>query len=550
VSAAPIEALFIPFYADIDRWHNDPSPLDEGAPPPLVPAVGLSARRARMRPWALWLDGGAYDLTRFLSWVGTGSTLTHERFDAFRISPLAPHHHASFLTSRGHEVRVAPVVNRRTLARLAAAYQPRFVLLSTSFFVELDVLGPAVAHLRQSFPEAAIVLGGQLLLELSKILTEPAFRLVLRRLGADAYVVSARGESALAAILECGSRAGLLAAPDLPATYVLTGGVARPPARPVDDEIPLADGWVRWRGQRDALYHTVNVRSSRSCAYECAFCSFPVNQGPHAVMPLESFARELDELAACQGVRTLVFTDDTLNVPLPRFKALCRLLQRYDFQWYGLFRPQSADQEAVQLMKASGCAGVFLGLESADDRVLANMTKHTSVAQLRRGVELLREHGIWTHGNFIVGFPGETEASAWKIPALADELELDTFCASLFILVPSTPIQARRAEFDLEGQYADWRHATMTSQQATELASAVAGGARRAIHLSDLTTQLFWGTILLQTSGVTREETRVIFRAFDRLRGQEIGGATLRAAADVAQVRVILERRGLAPAGA
>ena len=81
-----------------------------------------------------------------------------------------------------------------TLGGLAAQYDPRFVLLSTSFFAEVELLHEAVRRLRAAWPEAALVLGGQFLLELRGTLSVPAFELALRRLGADAYVLSPRAE--------------------------------------------------------------------------------------------------------------------------------------------------------------------------------------------------------------------------------------------------------------------------------------------------------------------------------------------------------------------
>ena len=98
----------------------------------------------------------------------------------------------------------------------------------------------------------------------------------------------------------------------------------------------MADAYIRWNHlpQTDHLYHTVHTRTARSCAFNCAFCEYPVNQGPLTLAPLDAIRRELDELTELGIVRSLVFTDDTFNVPRKRFQEIVRLLTRYDFEWY------------------------------------------------------------------------------------------------------------------------------------------------------------------------------------------------------------------------
>src|SRR5260370_19152029 len=208
------------------------------------------------------------------------------------------------------------------------------------------------------------------------------------------------------------------------------------------------------------------MRTARSCAFKCAFCEYPVNQGPLTLMPVETVDEELRELKSLGTVRSLIFTDDTFNVPLARFKQLLKVLARYDFEWYSFFRPQYADEDTAKWMKDANCKAVFAGLEAADNEVLKSMNKAATVDQYKRGIEQLKKQDIHLHANFIVGFPGETEESAEKIVHFLDDMEIPFCTVCTWVYIPSTPIGERAREFGIQGMGIEWKHDTMNSQQA------------------------------------------------------------------------------------
>ena len=72
------------------------------------------------------------------------------------------------------------------------------------------------------------------------------------------------------------------------------------PAPMMDPPTPMADTFIRWQEDvpTEHLYHTVHTRTARSCAFVCAFCNFPVNQGPLTLMPLDAFEQEPEALLA------------------------------------------------------------------------------------------------------------------------------------------------------------------------------------------------------------------------------------------------------------
>ncbi len=544
-----IDALFLSHFVDLDRWH---AAKDGDYVAPHLGRARATLDALSSSEWMkdeldLVVEGRLLDFSRFLSLVRYGDTSEWRRYDPFTMTLLVGNYHASFLQQQGFRVRVTNLATRETLGVLAGRYTPRFVLLSTTLAFDAagdGTIRSAVAEIRRSFPGAIVVLGGLMLVSYQKNLAHEQFAGLLRHYGADAYVVTPRGELPLAELLRRRSKAAILEDPP-PATYVVDGGSVRPPREAEDPVLALEAGSVRWASleQRDHLYHTVHLRTARSCAFSCAFCEYPVNQGPLTLMPLEVVDRELGELRSLGTVRSVVFTDDTFNVPAPRFKELLRILARHELGWYSFLRPQYLDRETAELMKASGCRAVFAGLESVDDRVLENMHKAATADAYRRGIALLQEQGIAIHANFIVGFPGETEASARKVVSFLDETGIDFCTVCVWSYIPSTPIARRAAEFGLEGMGVEWRHATMTSQEAQALARQVAQEQRRSVH--NAVRGECWSEFLLDANGLTRDEIKLAISSFNSFLGRDQPLSELRARVRAAGLEDVLAKRDL-----
>jgi len=493
----------------------------------------------------LVMDGKLYDVSRFLSWVRYGTTAEFERYEPFTLTLLAGTYYLGLLHQYGFSVRVANAVHRGRLEELGRMYDPRFILLSTTLLfdaAERESIPLAIAELRRQWPDAVIVLGGLMLVSYEKNVPRPYFLDQLRNYGADVYVVSPRGETSLLEVLRRGSLDALLANPNIPCTYIVSKGEVHEPPQGPEMALPMRDNYIRWSQlpQTDHLYHTVHMRTARSCAFKCAFCEYPVNQGPLTLMPVDKVDEELRELQSLGTVRSLIFTDDTFNVPLARFKQLLKVLAKYDFEWYSFYRPQYADHETAKWMKEAHCKAVFAGLESADDQVLKNMSKVAKVDQYKRGIEQLKNQGIQVHANFIVGFPGETEESAEKIVRFLDEMEIPFCTVCTWVYIPSTPIGARAREFGIEGMGIEWKHDTMNSAQAQHLARRVVAEQKHAVH--NAVRGEAWTEFMLYANVFSVDEVRQSVQTFNNYLGRDAAESEIRNSPEFATLRATLER--------
>jgi p-methyltransferase len=287
-------------------------------------------------------------------------------------------------------------------------------------------------------------------------------------MGAVVYVSEPGGEHTLLELTQAvRSKADLSRVPNI---LLRTGAqfhftVARPEQNTLDD---CAINWAHFPDT--VLGKTVQTRTARSCAYKCSFCDYPIRAGKLSLAGLPVVGRELEVLHR-RGVENVVFVDDTFNVPEERFRDICKMMIRrhFGFRWFSYFRCGSVKTlDTFDLMRESGCAGVFLGIESGDPVVLGIMDKASTVDQYLRGIEALHRNEILTFASFICGFPGETEQSLDNTIAFLNSARPTLFRVEPWWYNHRAPIHRRAREFGLTGRGYDWRHATMSAAEACD----------------------------------------------------------------------------------
>jgi anaerobic magnesium-protoporphyrin IX monomethyl ester cyclase len=289
---------------------------------------------------------------------------------------------------------------------------------------------------------------------------------------ADIYINSSQGEAALVEILHTLKN-------DLPLDRVNNIYYKNPQgklqATPIKKENnQLSENMVNWDLFAPDLGELAAVRTSISCPFSCAFCGFPLHAGTYQTVEPELVENQLNQLDK-RGVKIINFTDDTFNVPRQRFKEILEIMvkNRYNFKWHSYYRCQYADPVIVQMMKDSGCEGVFLGLESGSDRVLKNMNKKTTPGEYLKGIELLKKQGIVTFGSFIIGFPGETPGTVQDTIEFINKSGLDFYRCQLWYCEPITPIWKQKHQYHLRGKSFEWSHDTMDSKIAFDLVDEI-----------------------------------------------------------------------------
>jgi tRNA-2-methylthio-N6-dimethylallyladenosine synthase len=177
---------------------------------------------------------------------------------------------------------------------------------------------------------------------------------------------------------------------------------------------------------------TAFLTVQEGCDKFCTFCVVPYTRGSEVSRPVSQIVAEAERLAQA-GVRELTLLGQNVNAwhgegPEGKEWGLGRLLFRLA-EIPGLARlryttshPRDMDDELIAAHRDLPALMPYLHLpvQAGSDRVLKAMNRRHSAADYLRLIERIRaaRPDIAMSGDFIVGFPGETEAD------FADTLEL------------------------------------------------------------------------------------------------------------------------------
>jgi radical SAM superfamily enzyme YgiQ (UPF0313 family) len=254
------------------------------------------------------------------------------------------------------------------------------------------------------------------------------------------YVIRGEGETALPALsaaLESG--APLSGVPGL--AFRDSGRtIMNESALPVDDldSLPFPD-FDLVRNYRKSLVlgkQTIPVQTSRGCPFDCTFCSVTGMFGRR--YRFRSTEHVIAELRRYEPKNTVIFFyDDNFTANPRRAKELLRAMiaSGLGFEWSTQVRADVArDPELLDLMRAAGCATLYIGFESVDPGALKEMKKSQTVDDMRFAIREIRARGIHVHGMFVFGFDADTAATSRETVRFAIREKIDT--AQFLVLTP------------------------------------------------------------------------------------------------------------------
>lgn len=192
------------------------------------------------------------------------------------------------------------------------------------------------------------------------------------------------------------------------------------------------------------------VQATRGCPFTCSFCTVPSINPGFRTRPVKSVLRDVayDDFPHWWQRKVVWFWDDNLTAKRPFVKELLRGMVPLKKWWLTQASIDIArDKELLDLMEASGCIGIFLGIESLNAGSLAEANKRQNrIETYAHAVEKLHERGICVMAGFIAGFDHDTPES---IVSMADQLfEIGVDVPFLSILTPykGTALYERMAE--------------------------------------------------------------------------------------------------------
>jgi len=186
------------------------------------------------------------------------------------------------------------------------------------------------------------------------------------------------------------------------------------------------------------------IISSRGCVHQCSYCDRSVFGKSFRWNSAEYTVEQIAWLKKDFGVRHVNFYDDQFTTNRARVARLCDILEkkRMGVSYNCIVRIGHIDAELCRMLKTSGCWMVNVGVESGDQSLLDKFKDGLTLEAIRKDVKMLYEAGMHVKGLFMIGFPGETEASIIKTRDFAKSLPLKDANITAFTPFPGAPIGA------------------------------------------------------------------------------------------------------------
>lgn len=209
--------------------------------------------------------------------------------------------------------------------------------------------------------------------------------------------------------------------------------------------------------------HQISI--GRGCPFSCKFCSVTTYfGGTYRFRPIEKVLKEIEFLKN-NGIRSswldisksIHFIDDNIIAKPAYSKELFKAITPYKIKWVGAASLNIAeDDELLSLASKSGCIGLFIGIESINQKTLDSVRKKANtVERFENGIKRLHSYKISVQGSFIFGFDDDDDSVFERTVRFAQKVKLELAEFNILTPYPGTKVFE---EMDNEGRLLtkDW----------------------------------------------------------------------------------------------
>jgi len=196
------------------------------------------------------------------------------------------------------------------------------------------------------------------------------------------------------------------------------------------------------------------VSIMEGCSKYCSYCVVPYTRGEEVSRPLDDVLVEIAGLAA-QGVKEIVLLGQNVNAYQGKLSDSNTLadfahLIEYVAEIPGVERirfttshPKEFSQRLIDVYARVPqlVSHLHLPVQHASDRILGAMKRGYTALEFKSIIRRMRavRPNLTLSSDFIVGFPGETEADFDKLLQMVKELHFDNSFCFIFSPRPGTP---------------------------------------------------------------------------------------------------------------
>ena len=194
---------------------------------------------------------------------------------------------------------------------------------------------------------------------------------------------------------------------------------------------------------KDYLYCNI-IHTSRGCPFRCDFC---YNSGNDQQFINRDINIVLDEIKALNKKHIMIIDDNFTGNPKWTREFLTRLKDLH-IRWNAAVSINIAfDEDMLDLMKESGCQGLFIGFESINQKAISNVHKvQNHTVDYERAVRNIHDRGIMINASFVFGLDGDTKDTFKDTLDWIVKNKIETVTSHILTPYPGTKLYDRMRE--------------------------------------------------------------------------------------------------------
>ncbi len=186
---------------------------------------------------------------------------------------------------------------------------------------------------------------------------------------------------------------------------------------------------------------TLNIATTRGCPYKCNWCAKPIYGNRYNAHSPEYIVTEIAFLKANFGVKRFWMCDDIFGLKpnwVQEFNAKLKE-QNLKISYYIQSRVDLLlKEDTIDCLAESGLEEVWVGAESASQKILDAMDKGTTVEQIYQATKILKDKKIKVAFFLQFGYLDENQEDIAKTIAMVKELKPDNIGISVSYPLPGT----------------------------------------------------------------------------------------------------------------
>ncbi len=155
------------------------------------------------------------------------------------------------------------------------------------------------------------------------------------------------------------------------------------------------------------FFDKYSIMTSRGCPFNCSFCCSTLGKVWRKRTP-ENVIDEIKMAIKKYKIKMIQFIDPSINIIPERVIQICELMLRdkIDIPWSAQgVRADLITDKLVKIMKEAGCKRLYIGIESLDPEVYAEIGKSETIEEIKRGIRIAKNNGLEVYGFLIIGLP-------------------------------------------------------------------------------------------------------------------------------------------------